>query len=372
MNDTSVPQQFKLGLLALHNQLVTEATLISAFETWWSDRSRQFGEILVEQGAISDESHQELIRLVGAPHSIESRNSTISEFESGRAGAMDDASIPTELLVPGRDVSMATLKWGDNNPQNAEKRTSQDRYRMADNHRFRILRQHARSGLGIVYVAEDQQLHRPVALKQIREDRDNSDWSRNKFIQEAEITGQLEHPGIVPIYALGVDPNGKPYYAMRFIQGNDLSSRIREFHRDRAATKEAFDGPNLKHLLRRFLDVCNSMEYAHSRGVLHRDLKPANVMLGEFGETLVVDWGLAKLLPGFAKGGSVEELPMALKQVIATDQESSGSETLQGQFMGTSKHGSMTNPAERMLKQHYRKPSGGYVTIRFSSSCSFQ
>ena len=299
MNETSASRQFQLGLLALQNQLVSQSTLVAAFETWWSDRSRQFGQILVELGAISDASHQELVKLLGDTHSIEKRDSTIRDCESDLANAMGDASVATERVVPGMDLSAATLKWAANDSSDALKPAQTDRSRVADN------------------------------------DRGDSDWVRSKFIQEAEITGQLEHPGIVPIYALGIDTEGKPYYAMRFIQGKDLSTRIREFHRDRIATKEAFDGPSLKHLLRRFLDVCNAMEYAHSRGILHRDLKPANVMLGEFGETLVVDWGLAKVLPGYAKNGIAAELPISSPQIVAGEKEDLGSETFQGQFMGT-------------------------------------
>src|SRR5262249_54451463 len=112
---------------------------------------------------------------------------------------------------------------------------------------------------------------------------------RARFVREAEITGQLEHPGVVPIYGLGVGPNGRPYYAMRFIGGESLEAAIRRHH-------DGGDVTTLRSLLTRFVAVCYAVGYAHSRGVIHRDLKPANVMLGEFGETLVVDWGLARRL----------------------------------------------------------------------------
>ena len=108
---------------------------------------------------------------------------------------------------------------------------------------------------------------------------------------EAEVTGKLEHPGIVPIYGLGNDPTGRPYYAMRFIQGESLLDEIKRHH---ATNDPIARSSSLRGLIDRFIDVCNAVGYAHSRGVLHRDLKPANVMLGPFGETLVVDWGLAK------------------------------------------------------------------------------
>src|SRR5262249_22504728 len=109
-------------------------------------------------------------------------------------------------------------------------------------------------------------------------------------------TGGLEHPGIVPVYAFGQSADGSPYYAMRFIRGESLKSAIDSFHaadkapRDPGERRLAF-----RELLGRFVQACNAMAYAHSRGVLHRDLNPSNIMLGNYGETLVVDWGLAKV-----------------------------------------------------------------------------
>ena len=165
----------------------------------------------------------------------------------------------------------------------------------ADAHRFHIIRKHAEGGLGIVYVANDRQLRREVALKQIRPDRADEGIYRLKFSQEAEITGQLEHPGIVPIYALGTDEDGRPYYAMRFIKGESLRGEVRKFHESLRDGSLRYDGPQLRQLLRRFIDVCDAIDYAHDRGVLHRDLKPGNIMLGKYGETLVVDWAWQNL-----------------------------------------------------------------------------
>src|SRR5262249_28164117 len=122
--------------------------------------------------------------------------------------------------------------------------------------------------------------------------------SRARFLLEAEVTGALEHPGIVPVYGLGTYPDGRPYYAMRFIRGDSLQDAIRRFHHaDKDVNRDRGQRAlELRQLLGRFVDVCNAMAYAHSRGVLHRDLKPGNIMLGQYGETLVVDWGLAKTL----------------------------------------------------------------------------
>ncbi len=159
---------------------------------------------------------------------------------------------------------------------------------------YRIVRSHARGGLGEVFVAVDEILKREVALKQIQPRRASDPSSRARFLTEAEVTGGLEHPGIVPVYGLGRDEHDRPYYAMRLIRGDTFESAIRQLHEGQKGKAE--QRLEFRQLLLRFLSVCNAIAYANSRGVLHRDLKPGNVMLGPFGETLVVDWGLAKVM----------------------------------------------------------------------------
>ncbi|QEH36015.1 Serine/threonine-protein kinase PknD [Aquisphaera giovannonii] len=174
--------------------------------------------------------------------------------------------------------------------------------RLTQEQRFQRINLHARGGIGQVWRARDLELQRDVALKEIQPEFAGRADQNDRFLLEAEITGNLEHPGIVPVYSLGSDARGRPFYAMRLIRGESLSEAIRRFHRGRdepaAGRRRGRSewGVEFQQLLRRFLEVCDAMEYAHSRGVLHRDLKPANIMLGEYGETLIVDWGLAKVL----------------------------------------------------------------------------
>jgi serine/threonine-protein kinase len=164
-----------------------------------------------------------------------------------------------------------------------------------EDQRFHVVNLHARGGLGEVHLAVDRQLNREVALKQMQGHLADHPDLRRRFLLEAEVTGRLEHPGIVPVYGLGADSRGRPYYAMRFIRGDSLLQAINRFHA--ADTPERDPGERslaLRQLLTRFVAVCNAVAYAHSRGIIHRDIKPANVMLGPYGETLVVDWGLAR------------------------------------------------------------------------------
>jgi eukaryotic-like serine/threonine-protein kinase len=181
--------------------------------------------------------------------------------------------------------------------------------------RFRLLRPHAQGGIGKVSVAFDTELKREVALKQIKPERADDDESRARFLLEAEVTGCLEHPGIVPVYGLGDDKRGRPFYAMRFVRGESFEEAIKQYHARSADPRRDPQAWSLelRDLLDRFANVCHTMAYAHSRGVLHRDLKPANVLLGPFKESLVVDWGLAKVFsrsaqpPGQPRGSSPDQ-----------------------------------------------------------------
>ncbi len=160
---------------------------------------------------------------------------------------------------------------------------------------YRELRFHAAGGLGEVFVAQNAELNREEALKFLKRGRAGDPESCRRFLQEAEITSRLEHPGVVPIYGRGADGSGAPCYAMRFIRGETLQVAIDAFHAAEANGRDQAERSlALRELLNRFISVCTTVAYAHSRGILHRDLKPGNVMLGQYDETLVVDWGLAK------------------------------------------------------------------------------
>jgi serine/threonine protein kinase len=148
--------------------------------------------------------------------------------------------------------------------------------------RYRLLERVARGGMGVVYAAEDEKLERRVALKVLDVPGMDGDLA-NRLMREARVLARLEHPGIVPVHDVGTLADGRVFYTMKFVEGQRLDKFIEGVQ-------------SMQDRLRVFLRICEAVAFAHARGVLHRDLKPANVMVGSFGEVLVMDWGLAKIL----------------------------------------------------------------------------
>jgi WD40 repeat protein/serine/threonine protein kinase len=198
--------------------------------------------------------------------------------------------------------------------------------------RYVPLKPHARGGLGELFVARDEELGRLVAVKTLQARHADEPRTRARFVREAEITGHLEHPGIVPIYSLGKSPDDRPYYAMQLIHGESLERAIAHFHQaERPGRDPGERALSRLHLLGCFLNICNAVDYAHSRGIVHRDLKPSNIMLGRHGETLVVDWGLAKCLPHSEEEAACDSLDTPTVVSSVTDSDL----TLPGSTVGT-------------------------------------
>jgi len=279
------------GIMAVQSDFVARDALIEAMGAWVLDKSKPLGQILVERGHLTPERCALLDALVNEHVRLHD-----NDPEKSLAAVASVSSLRQELSqIADPDLQASLLVVGSARAADIE---STQTYVPSDTGaglRYRILRPYAKGGLGEVFVAEDLELHREVALKEMQSDRAQDAESRARFLLEAEVTGRLEHPGIVPVYGLGQYADGRPYYAMRFIHGDNLKQAIRRFHEDEKPGRDPGERSlALRQLLGRFVDVCNAVAYAHSRGVLHRDLKPGNVMLGKYGETLVVDWGLAK------------------------------------------------------------------------------
>lgn len=162
----------------------------------------------------------------------------------------------------------------------------------SDHTNYATVRELARGGMGRVIDARDLKLDRNVAMKVLLQ-QDATEADRRRFYQEARVLGQLEHPNIVPVHDLGSDENGQPFYTMKLVQGSTLNEILGQL---REGNPDALEKYPLNHLLTIFQKICDAVAFAHSRGIIHRDLKPHNIMVGEFGEVLVMDWGLAKIL----------------------------------------------------------------------------
>lgn len=193
---------------------------------------------------------------------------------------------------------------------------------LTGNPRWKLGGLHVRGGLGEVHRARDVELDRPVAVKFIRSDKRMSPLqalaTAARMKREADITSRLEHPGIVPVYGKGIDTAGRPYYVMRFIDGRRMRDAIDELHAGGLETV-AF-----RRLLSQFATACRTVAFAHSRQVIHRDLKPDNIMLGEYGQVMVVDWGLARRLDagGPEAADEVDEADLAADQAVRAEMAS--------------------------------------------------
>jgi serine/threonine protein kinase/tetratricopeptide (TPR) repeat protein len=346
MSQPSADRNLLFGMLAMQMDFITREQLIAAMQAWVFEKHRPLGAILVQQNALADDNRG-LLELLVQKHLAHHDNNT----EKSLAAMGPAANVRSDLdriTDPDVQASLTLVP--------APSATPSDPYAtmlptaqpvMNQGPRFRIVRPHARGGLGEVYVARDEELHREVALKEIQDQQADNQESRSRFMLEAEITGGLEHPGIVPVYGLGTYADGRPYYAMRFIRGDSLKEAIEVFHKaDQAGMDAGQRALQLRALLGRFVDVCNAIAYAHSRGILHRDLKPGNIMLGKYGETLVVDWGLAKPMgePGKGTAPSLD----AGEGSLMPSAMSLASHTLVGAAVGTPQYMSPEQAAGRL------------------------
>ncbi len=347
------------GVLALQMEFITQAGLIAALQAWTLQKSRPLGELLVELAHMSADDRAALEPMVDrhvARHggSAEQSLAAISSVEEvvQSLKELGDPDLNASLVVAtrGSRVSPPPPQVTGEPPVATEQSdvpTIIDAPRQAG--RFRIVRPFKEGGLGQVSIAEDMELHREVAFKEIKPKYERDLQNRARFLLEGEITGKLEHPGIVPVYGLGQFSDGRPFYAMRFIRGQSLHDAIGQFHSRHSSSRLAYTlNPEFRQLIGRLIDVCQAIEYAHSKGVLHRDLKPDNVMLGKYGETLVVDWGLAKKIavvaglptepPSAAAALPTEPPSQDYEPSLRLSPDSGSAPTVAGQTMGTPKY----------------------------------
>jgi serine/threonine protein kinase/tetratricopeptide (TPR) repeat protein len=307
------------GVLALQADLIDSAQFVQACTLWANQKQTLLADLLVKHGWLTPEEQNDVERLLARKlkkHGGDVRASlaevTIDSVRQSLA-AVADPGIRQSLagLTTPPAPGPVLLSTTDHIPEARE--------------HYTLSRLHATGGIGRVWLAHDATLGRDVALKELRPERVSDPSVSARFLKEAQVTGQLEHPGVVPIYEVLRRPSDQsPFYTMRFVRGRTLAEAAAAYHQ-RLARREA-GRLELRELLGAFVGICNAVAYAHSRGVLHRDLKPQNVVLGDYGEVVVLDWGLAKLM------NQAEADVEAAPPVMASSEAEA---TVHGQVLGT-------------------------------------
>src|SRR5580704_15177909 len=210
--------------------------------------------------------------------------------------------------------------------------------------RYVLLNRIARGGMGVVYAAEDHQLRRRVALKVLDAPERNGELAR-RLVREAQVLASLEHPGIVSVHDVGTLQDGRVFYTMKLVEGLRLDKHIQAL-------------PSVPDRLRLFLRVCDAIAFAHARGVAHREIKPANIMIGPFGEVLVLDWGLAKILP--QRTGPNDRADRAPKDFTTTANRGGAAEHLAvREHSATTRHGTVMGTPGYMSPEQARGENHG-------------
>ncbi len=342
MSHESTDRNLLFGVLALQADLLTAARFAEACTAWSARKDVSLADLLVERGWITPTDRSDISKLLDRKlrkHGGDVRASLAEAagpaVHASLAGIKDRAIQRSLIGLPGP----ATIDRG----ASSHELLSTIGYHPESRERYTLTRLHAKGGIGQVWLARDSDLGREVALKEIRPEQPEVGAVRNRFLAEARITGQLEHPNIVPVYEL-VRPadGGRPFYTMRFVRGRTLSEAVKDYHR---RLEDGTTGPlELRQLLDAFVDVCNAVAYAHSRGVIHRDLKGANIVLGDFGEVMLLDWGLAKVL---GQPGTDKPVPL-----VTLEKGTTAEQTVQGQVLGTPAYMAPEQAAGRLDQIH--------------------
>jgi eukaryotic-like serine/threonine-protein kinase len=274
------------GALALQAGLIDAQQFSEACKPEEARPGQSLQDVLVERGWISpaDTPHLEyLLQRALHEHQGDAKAALAALPSAARRSlaaleVLDSQSTMAASALPADSARPRTPTWDG-----------------ALEKRYAFMSLHGTGGIGRVWLARDKHLDREVALKELLPDKAGNAKIAARFLREARLTGQLEHPGIVPVYELASrgDTN-QPFYTMRLVRGRTLAGAIDAYHAKRAQGQA--DPLDFVNLLTAFAAVCHTIAYAHSRGVLHRDLKGDNVILGDFGEVIVLDWGLAKLV----------------------------------------------------------------------------
>jgi serine/threonine protein kinase/TolA-binding protein len=325
---TLADRDWLFGVVALESEAISRAQFIEGCSEWAADKRTSLAAFFEQRGWMSTERRAALEKMVEC-------KLTGQGGQAENHGGTTPPSLQPTLRQAAADGHEETDFILSTDLETANDRPHRLRYDFGQ--------LHAKGGMGQVWLATDRDLGRSVALKELRPESLKHPTIIARFLEEARITGQLEHPAIIPVYELVKGGPGElPFYTMRFIRGRSLFDAVRAYHEKR---KKGEATPlEFRDLLAAFTAVCNAIAYAHSRGVIHRDLKCSNVVLGDFGEVMVLDWGLAKVItPGAepeSKGiDDSSSEPVGPFHVVPSPSLSlspAASElTMQGQILGT-------------------------------------
>jgi tetratricopeptide (TPR) repeat protein len=274
------------GVLAMQVDLIDAARFAEVCTAWALQKTVPLSDHLVARGWITLEEKTEVDRLVDRRlrrHAGDTQRSLAASLDSDAwrmLAHVADADVQATLAASGETAGPRSL-------------TSTVDQLLEDRGRYTLIQFHDHGGIGRVWRARDNVLGREVALKELLPEKARDGAHRARFLNEGRVTSQLQHPGIVPVYDQAEDATGNPCFTMRFVKGRTLRDTARDNHKKRL--KGEAGALELRELLGAFVGVCNALAYAHAHGVLHRDLKGANVILGDYGEVMVLDWGLAKV-----------------------------------------------------------------------------
>ncbi len=388
-----------LGVVARRLDLVSPESLKQAVGLRSDDPTRTLDVILGEMGLLAEEVRRALAELTKSlrnkvsesllsearaldmsrqaaspqPDNLVSNAGTLDGGEAGDTidpfappptGPLETGSATSDPLGSTADAAPSTIlcdkeeedetsSWESVGTGASPREAAPPTFLVAEQ-RYRLIRQIAQGIGGKVFLARDEIFGREVELKHLT-DLDQNASMQDRFLREARITGNLEHPGVGGVYAIGRDPGGRPFYVMRLVRGETLSVAIRRYHSsERMMQSAGARALALRKLINRLVAACNAVAFTHSRGVLHGDIKPDNIMIGEFGETLVVDWGLAKRIDKFVAS---EEQSLAQ---LDLDHHDSTTKVESGRVVGTAPY---MSPEQAEGRQDLMQPTSDVYSL---------
>lgn len=352
------PEDFLFGQIAVHNRFVKAQDVVDALESQKTNKFREsLGAILKNRGKLTE---QQCVAILASQKRIgkitKSQNKKIScpkcktfynikdpeklrkvrcqnckyIFEIGVQDVnifVESLPIPSAIQESKQDIESKSLIefLKENNLTPQSNLTDSTNFITKEDSRYVIGNEIARGGMGSILMTKDVNLRRNIVTKVLLNRK--SKLATLRFIEEAQITGQLEHPNIPPVYDLGVNKEGNVFFTMKHIKGVTLESIIKNLQANDADTMHHYSYTVLTNI---FIKVCNALEFAHSKKVIHRDIKPENIMIGEYGEVLLMDWGLAKII------GTKEEFEeLNEERVSSVRSEDESSNTIEGTTAGT-------------------------------------